>query len=180
MTTWPSPWSLPNCRRIRAVLRRGNRPANAVLLWDPALDRVTQTVQRSGHSIELSPKEFALPEFLMRFAGQPVTRTAIVEQVWSLNFGTMTNVVDVYINYLRRKLDTRCYSSPDSNHPGNRLPDRRPWSAARPEQLRTPQLECLVCMRYAIYLILDSLRLFRVPSSNLFPVTGFYPLGVVN
>jgi len=93
--------------RIRAVLRRGNRPANAVLtVADLALDRVTHTVQRSGHSIELSPKEFALLEFLMRFAGQPVTRSAIVEQVWKLNFGTMTNVVDVYINYLRRKLDT--------------------------------------------------------------------------
>jgi len=93
--------------RIRAVLRRGNRPANAVLtVADLALDRVAHTVQRSGHSIELSPKEFALLEFLMRFAGQPVTRSAIVEQVWKLNFGTMTNVVDVYINYLRRKLDT--------------------------------------------------------------------------
>ena len=56
--------------------------------------------------LELSPKEFALLEFLMRHAGQPVTRTAIVEQVWKLNFDTMTNVVDVYINYLRRKMDT--------------------------------------------------------------------------
>jgi DNA-binding response OmpR family regulator len=46
-----------------------------------------------------------LLEFLMRHAGQPVTRTAIVEQVWKLNFDTMTNVVDVYINYLRRKVD---------------------------------------------------------------------------
>jgi DNA-binding response OmpR family regulator len=93
--------------RIRAVLRRGSRPANAVLtVADLALDRVTHTVQRSGHAIELSPKEFALLEFLMRYPGQPVTRSAIVEQVWKLNFGTMTNVVDVYINYLRRKLDT--------------------------------------------------------------------------
>jgi two-component system OmpR family response regulator len=93
--------------RIRAVLRRGNRPANAVLtIADLAVDRVNHTVQRAGHNIELSPKEFALLEYLMRHAGQPVTRTAIVEQVWKLNFDTMTNVVDVYINYLRRKLDT--------------------------------------------------------------------------
>jgi DNA-binding response OmpR family regulator len=93
--------------RIRAVLRRGSRPANAVLtVADLALDRVTHTVQRSGHAIELSPKEFALLEFLMRYPGQPVTRSAIVEQVWKLNFGTMTNVVDVYINYLRRKVDS--------------------------------------------------------------------------
>jgi DNA-binding response OmpR family regulator len=93
--------------RIRAVLRRGNRPANAVLtVADLALDRVSHAVQRAGHNIELSPKEFGLLEYLMRHAGQPVTRTAIVEQVWKLNFDTMTNVVDVYINYLRRKVDT--------------------------------------------------------------------------
>ncbi len=92
--------------RIRAVLRRGNRPASAVLtVADLAVDRVNHTVQRAGHNIELSPKEFALLEYLMRHAGQPVTRTAIVEQVWKLNFDTMTNVVDVYINYLRRKVD---------------------------------------------------------------------------
>jgi len=93
--------------RIRAVLRRGNRPANAVLtVADLAVDRVNHTVQRAGHNIELSPKEFALLEYLMRHAGQPVARTAIVEQVWKLSFDTMTNVVDVYINYLRRKVDT--------------------------------------------------------------------------
>ncbi len=93
--------------RIRAVLRRGSRPANALLtVGDLALDRVSHAVQRAGHNIELSPKEFALLEFLMRHAGQPVTRTAIVEQVWKLNFDTMTNIVDVYINYLRRKMDS--------------------------------------------------------------------------
>src|SRR5258708_1831271 len=92
--------------RIRAVLRRGNRPGNAVLAIDDlTVDRVSHSVQRGGHAIELSPKEFALLEFLMRHAGEPVTRSAIVEQVWKLNFDTMTNVVDVYINYLRRKVD---------------------------------------------------------------------------
>src|SRR5712671_2184147 len=60
--------------RIRAVLRRGNRPANAILtVADLALDRVDHTVRRNGHNIELSPKEFALLEFLMRHAGQAVT-----------------------------------------------------------------------------------------------------------
>jgi DNA-binding response OmpR family regulator len=93
--------------RIRAVLRRGGRPGNAVLAIDDlTVDRVSHSVQRAGHAIDLSPKEFALLEFLMRHAGQPVTRSAIVEQVWKLNFDTMTNVVDVYINYLRRKVDT--------------------------------------------------------------------------
>jgi two-component system copper resistance phosphate regulon response regulator CusR len=93
--------------RIRAVLRRGSRPGNAVLAIDDlAVDRVSHSVKRGGHEIELSPKEFALLEFLMRHIGQPVTRSAIVEQVWKLNFDTMTNVVDVYINYLRRKVDS--------------------------------------------------------------------------
>jgi DNA-binding response OmpR family regulator len=90
------------------VLRRGNRPARAMLQVDDLeMDRVTHIVHRGGHSIDLSPKEFALLEFLMRHAGQPVSRATIVEQVWKLNFDTsMTNVVDVYINYLRRKVDS--------------------------------------------------------------------------
>ena len=93
--------------RIRAVLRRGSRPASALLkVADLEVDRVSHVVQRGGHVIELSPKEFALLEFLMRHVGQAVTRTAIVAQVWKLNFDTMTNVVDVYINYLRRKVDS--------------------------------------------------------------------------
>jgi DNA-binding response OmpR family regulator len=93
--------------RIRAVLRRGNRPGRVVLkVADLEIDRVTHAVQRAGHAIDLSPKEFALLEFLMRHEGQAVTRTTIVEQVWKLNFDTMTNVVDVYINYLRRKVDS--------------------------------------------------------------------------
>jgi DNA-binding response OmpR family regulator len=93
--------------RIRAVLRRGCRSVSAMLRMDDLeLDRVTHEVRRNGHSIELSPKEFALLEFLMRHAGQPVSRAVIVEQVWKLHCGTMTNVVDVYINYLRRKIDS--------------------------------------------------------------------------
>jgi DNA-binding response OmpR family regulator len=93
--------------RIRAVVRRGSRSVgNAVLrVGDLELDRITHAVQRQGHPIELSPKEFSLLEFLMRHAGQPVSRTLIVEQVWKLNTEAMTNVVDVYINYLRRKID---------------------------------------------------------------------------
>ena len=92
--------------RIRAVVRRGNRAGRAVLqVSDLELDRITHGVQRQGRQIDLSPKEFALLELLMRHAGQPVSRPAIVEQVWKLNSDTMTNVVDVYINYLRRKVD---------------------------------------------------------------------------
>jgi two-component system, OmpR family, copper resistance phosphate regulon response regulator CusR len=93
--------------RIRAVLRRGSRPARTILqIEDLEVDRVSHTVRRGCHNIDLSPREFALLEFLMRHEGQAVSRTVIVEQVWKLNFGTTTNVVDVYINYLRRKVDS--------------------------------------------------------------------------
>jgi DNA-binding response OmpR family regulator len=92
--------------RIRAVVRRGNRTGRAILqVSDLELDRITHGVHRQGRPIDLSPKEFSLLELLMRHAGQPVSRPAIVEQVWKLNCDTMTNVVDVYINYLRRKVD---------------------------------------------------------------------------
>jgi DNA-binding response OmpR family regulator len=92
--------------RIRAVLRRANRRVNAILqIEDLELDRVSHMVRRASHGIDLSPKEFALLEFLMRHEGQAVSRTAIVEHVWKLNIDTTTNVVDVYINYLRRKID---------------------------------------------------------------------------
>jgi len=92
--------------RIRALLRRGGRPGHSILeVDDLKLDRISHTVRRAGRAIDLSPKEFALLEFLMMHCNQPVSRPAIVEQVWKLNFDTMTNVVDVYINYLRRKID---------------------------------------------------------------------------
>jgi DNA-binding response OmpR family regulator len=92
--------------RIRAVSRRNTRLASAVLtVGDLALDRIGHTVKRCGRVVELSPREFALLEYLMRHAGQPVTRSAIVEDVWKLDFKATTNVVDVYVNYLRRKVD---------------------------------------------------------------------------
>jgi len=70
---------------------------------DLVMDRLGPSVRRSGHAIDRSPKEFALLEFLMRNAGHPVSRSAIVEQVWRLNVDTMTNVVDVYINFCAAK-----------------------------------------------------------------------------
>jgi two-component system copper resistance phosphate regulon response regulator CusR len=92
--------------RIRTVLRRADRRVSAVLqIEDLELDRVSHSVRRASHSINLSPREFALLEFLMCHQGQPLSRTAIVEHVWNLNSATTTNVVDVYINYLRRKID---------------------------------------------------------------------------
>ena len=93
--------------RIRAVLRRGSRPARAVLqIKDLELDRIAHSVRRSTRDISLTPKEFALLEFLMLNEGRPVSRASVIEQVWKLEADTMTNVVDVYINYLRRKVDS--------------------------------------------------------------------------
>jgi two-component system, OmpR family, copper resistance phosphate regulon response regulator CusR len=92
--------------RIRALLRRSQNPANIVLtVADLKLDRVERRVERAGRSIELTAKEFSLLEYLMLNAGRRVTRAMIIEHVWDLSFDTSTNVVDVYINYLRRKID---------------------------------------------------------------------------
>jgi two-component system, OmpR family, copper resistance phosphate regulon response regulator CusR len=92
--------------RLRAMLRRGARPVDAVLrVADLELNRVERTVERAGRRIELTPKEFGLLEYLMRNTGMRVTRAQIIQHVWNLSFDTMTNVVDVYINYLRKKVD---------------------------------------------------------------------------
>jgi DNA-binding response OmpR family regulator len=106
----PKPFAFTElAARIRAVLRRGSHAARAQLqVEDLVMDRLSHSVHRSGQAIDLSPKEFGLLEFLMRHAGHPVSRSTIVEQVWRLNVETMTNVVDVYVNYLRRKIDFGC------------------------------------------------------------------------
>ncbi len=92
--------------RVRALLRRSHVPSESVLtVRDLRLDRVERKVERSGQRIELTTKEFALLEYLMRNAGRRLTRAMIIEHVWNLTFDTTTNVVDVYINYLRRKVD---------------------------------------------------------------------------
>ncbi len=96
------------CARVRALLRRGGPSAEAVLsIEDLELNRVEHSVKRAGRSIELTPKEFGLLEYLMRHAGQHVTRAQIIEHVWNLSFDTMTNVVDVYINYSSAQIDKR-------------------------------------------------------------------------
>jgi two-component system copper resistance phosphate regulon response regulator CusR len=92
--------------RVRALLRRAAQPAAVVLRVDDLeLDRVERRVKRAGQSIGLTPKEFGLLEYLMRNVGRCVTRAMIIEHVWNLSFDTMTNVVDVYINYVRKKVD---------------------------------------------------------------------------
>jgi DNA-binding response OmpR family regulator len=92
--------------RIRAVLRRKNRPGHAVLKFaDLELDYLHRTIHRAGRLIDLTPKEFALLEYFMRNPGRRITRNMIIEHVWKLSPDTMTNVVDVYVNYLRKKID---------------------------------------------------------------------------
>jgi len=84
----------------------GEGYAIAVLSVDNLeLNRIERTVVRGGRPIDLTRKEFALLEFLMCNAGRPLTRMQIVENVWHLSFDTMTNIVDVYINYVRKKVD---------------------------------------------------------------------------
>lgn len=92
--------------RIRAVLRKGNSQQPTQLqVADLVLDLVTHKVHRNGEEIILTAKEYALLEYFMRNAGAVITRTMISEHVWDINFDTFTNVIDVYVNYLRNKID---------------------------------------------------------------------------
>ena len=97
--------------RIRVLLRKGSdREPRLLQIADLALDLVTHKVNRAGNEIQLTSKEYSLLEYLMRNAGTIITRTMISEHVWDINFDTFTNVIDVYINYLRNKIDksARC------------------------------------------------------------------------
>ncbi len=92
--------------RIRSVARRQQGPVQDVLeVGDLRLDRLERSVQRAGRPVELTKREFALLEFLMRHAGHPQSREAILEHVWGYDFYGTTNVVDVYVYQLRSKLD---------------------------------------------------------------------------
>jgi two-component system copper resistance phosphate regulon response regulator CusR len=92
--------------RVRALLRRHREPALVPLsVADLSLDPVTRAVMRGDRTIELTGKEFDLLEYLMRHAGQPVTRQMIAEHVWGVTWDRMTNVIDVFINHLRRKIE---------------------------------------------------------------------------
>jgi heavy metal response regulator len=91
--------------RVRALLRRGVRESVELQIADLKMDLATRQVTRKGRKIELSAKELALLEYLLRNARRPVTRTMIIEHVWDIHFDSVSNVVDVYINYLRNKID---------------------------------------------------------------------------
>ncbi len=92
--------------RVRALLRRrADAEAPVLQVADLTLDPARRLVARAGEKIDLTSKEFALLAYFMRNPGRVLTRTMISEHVWDYDFDTMTNVIDVYVNYLRKKID---------------------------------------------------------------------------
>ena len=92
---------------ISASARRVTSPAVATTLkvGDLEMNLLTREVHRAGREIDLQPREFQLLEFMMRHAGQSVTRTMLLEKVWEYHFDPQTNVIDVHISRLRSKID---------------------------------------------------------------------------
>jgi two-component system, OmpR family, copper resistance phosphate regulon response regulator CusR len=91
--------------RVQCLLRRPVELLDLLSVDDLQLDRMRRMVTRAGKPIKLTQREYGVLEYLMRNAGRTVTRTMIVEHVWNLGFEGLTNIVDVYINYLRSKID---------------------------------------------------------------------------
>jgi DNA-binding response OmpR family regulator len=104
----PKPFEYPELlARVKALLRRASITAESTIMRvrDLTLDPISRRVERAGREIELTQKEYALLEYLMRNVGRVVSRQMISEHVWKHQVDPLTNVVDVYINYLRKKLD---------------------------------------------------------------------------
>jgi heavy metal response regulator len=101
------PFAFPELlARVRALLRRPPLQSNPVLrVGNLEMDTVRREVRRAGRRIDLSPREFSLLEYLMRHPNQVLTRTQIAEHIWNFDFYAESNVVDVYVGYLRRKID---------------------------------------------------------------------------
>ena len=92
--------------RVRSLLRRTEgAKAGGLTVADLTLDPVTREVKRGGKVISLSGKEYALLEFFMKNTGKVLTRTMIAEHVWDRNFASFSNVIDVFVNFLRNKID---------------------------------------------------------------------------
>jgi len=92
--------------RVRALLRRNSGPINRTSqVADLVLDREKRKVERNGRRIDLTTREFDVLEYLVRNAGRPVSRTTLMEEVWNLPYDPSTNVVDVYVKYVRDKVD---------------------------------------------------------------------------
>ena len=91
--------------RLRSLLRRGKAEITMLKAGDLTLDPATRRVKRGEVELSLTAKEFSLLEYMMRNLNKPLSRTTLSEHVWDINFDRMTNVVDVYINFLRNKVD---------------------------------------------------------------------------
>ena len=93
--------------RVEALTRRGrgDGPATKLVVADLEMDLLSRSVKRAGKKVDLQPREFRLLEFLMRHAGQVVTRTMLLEGVWDYHFDPQTNVIDVHVSRLRQKVD---------------------------------------------------------------------------
>lgn len=92
--------------RIEALLRRKDaQPITRLKVGELELDLLTQKVTRAGKNLNLQPREFRLLEYLMKHAGQVVTRTMLLENVWEYHFDPQTNVIDVHVSRLRQKID---------------------------------------------------------------------------
>jgi DNA-binding response OmpR family regulator len=94
--------------RVRALSRRSASQVLKLRAADLEMDILQRSVRRAGRRIDLCKKEFAILEYLMRNVDCPVPRDKLVDHVWGSNFDGLTNIVDVYINYLRRKIDQDC------------------------------------------------------------------------
>ncbi len=94
--------------RVRALLRRSSDTKSPLFkVADLVLDPASRQVFRGGERIELTSKEFAILEYFIRNSGRVLTRTMIIDHVWDYDFDADTNVVDVYVNYLRKKIDAQ-------------------------------------------------------------------------
>jgi two-component system OmpR family response regulator len=93
--------------RVEALTRRGKTdgPQTKLLVGDLEMDLLSRSVRRAAQKIDLQPREFRLLEYLMRHAGQVVTRTMLLEGVWDYHFDPQTNVIDVHVSRLRQKID---------------------------------------------------------------------------
>ncbi len=93
--------------RVEALTRRSKNegPQTKLQVGDLEMELLSRTVRRAGQRIDLQPREFRLLEFMMRHAGQVVTRTMLLEGVWDYHFDPQTNVIDVHVSRLRQKID---------------------------------------------------------------------------
>ena len=102
------PFSLVEFRsRVHALIRRSHQETSPILFVDDLIvDPLKHIVKRADKTLNLTPKEFAVIELLLRHKGEVVSRTMIIEHVWDYNFDGMSNVVDVFVGTLRKKIDT--------------------------------------------------------------------------